>query len=79
MRFLFRFLIFICLILALKGLVHTEPVSYISLPEREAIISRVEWEVQRIQKVAQDLPASIEIVLRRLFGNSQPITEAKSV
>ena len=55
------------------------PQAYIAWPDKKVWVQRIEWEVKQIQRAAQDLPASIEVVIRRLFRDVKPHVEAKSV
>jgi hypothetical protein len=71
--------VLIILAILLKGALVPETNAYIVWPEAKPWVQRVEWEVLQIQKAAQDLPASIEVVIRRLFRDVKPQIEAKSV
>lgn len=79
LRFLWRALVIILLVIFIKGASSSEPSAYINSPESRTWVRRVEWEVHRIQRAAQDLPASIEVVIRRLMKDIKPHLEAKSV
>jgi hypothetical protein len=79
LRFLWRIFMLVALIFLLKGVFNSEPQAYILWPEEKLWIQRVGWEFQNIQRAAQDLPASLEVVIRRLFRDIKPQVEAKSV
>lgn len=79
LRFIVRVLIIFALAFFLKGILFPEPQAYISLPEARSWVKQVEWQAYEIQRAAQDLPASIEVVLRRLFRDIKPQIEAKTV
>lgn len=78
MRLLIRFLVIILLLVMIKNSISSEPDAFISWSEAN-FVDKLEWEIDRIRRAAQDLPATIDIVLRRLFGDLYPITEAKAV
>ena len=79
LRFLWRILVVLILVYLLKGVLISEPQAYIALPETRSWAQQIEWQANQIQKAAQDLPASIEVVIRRLFRDVKPHIEAKSV
>lgn len=79
MRFIGRIFIILVLVFLLKGILFPEPQAYISLPEAKSWVKQVEWQAYEIQRAAQDLPASLEVVLRRLFRDIKPQIEAKTV
>lgn len=79
MRFIGRIFIILVLAFLLKGILFPEPEAYISLPAPRSWVKQVEWQAYEIQRAAQDLPASIEVVLRRLFRDIKPQIEAKTV
>lgn len=79
MRLIWRILVIVIAIYIVKGFIAPEPQVFISSPEAKLWVERLEWEATKIQKAAQDLPASIEMTLRRLLQDSKPLTEAKSV
>ena len=66
--------------LLLKEAFTSEPhQAYIAWSDEKIWVQRIEWEVKKLQRAAQDLPASIEVVIRRLFRDVKPQVEAKSV
>lgn len=72
-------LIFILLLLG-KGLLDSDqPQAYISSPRTQAIINEIQWRTVEIKHAAQDLPGSIEVILRQIFSDGLPTSEAKSV
>ncbi len=79
LRFIGRIFIILVLVFLLKGILFPEPQAYIALPEARSWVKQVEWQAYEIQRAAQDLPDSIEVVLRRLFRDVKPQIEAKSV
>ncbi len=78
MRFLWRFLILVLLIFLLKNLSAPQPQAFIAWPE-ENFIQKIKWEVQRLQQSAQDLPASIEVQIRKLLRDFKPDGNGKQV
>ena len=79
MRFIGKILVLLIAIYLVKGFIISESPVYITSPEAKSWVERIEWEATKIQRAAQDLPASIEMTLRRLLQDSKPLTEAKSV
>lgn len=79
LRFLWRIFVILILVFLLKGVLVPEPQAFIALPGARSWVQQVEWQANQIQKAAQDLPTSIEVVIRRLFRDVRPNIEAKSV
>lgn len=79
MRFIWRIFVILILAFLLKGVLFPEPQAYITSPGPRSWVEQVEWQANQIQKAAQDLPTSIEVVIRRLFRDVKPHIEAKSV
>lgn len=79
MRFIWRIFIIFVLAILVKSAFSKETSAYISSPEVKPWIQRVEWTIQDLQNAAQDLPASIEITIRRIFNDVKPQIEAKLI
>lgn len=79
MRFVWRIFIIFVLAIFVKSAFFEETSAYISSPEVKPWIQRVEWKIQDLQNAAQDLPASIEITIRRIFNDVKPQIEAKLI
>jgi len=56
-----------------------QPQVYISAPRIQTFLEEVESRTAKIKQAAQDLPGSIEVILRRIFYDGKPSAEAKSV
>lgn len=68
------------MIFLVKGFFESEqPQAYIRSPQTQILLKEMEWRATQIKKSAQDLPGSIEVMLRRMFSDEKPTTEAKSV
>ncbi len=80
MRFLVRIILILAILLMAKGLFEpSQPQAYISSPMAIELVEKIEWRASQIQRAARDLPATIEIMLKRVFSENKPTTEAKSV
>ncbi|ACL21067.1 hypothetical protein DesLBE_0302 [Desulfitobacterium sp. LBE] len=80
MRWLGRILIIFILLMAAKGLFAPEqPQAYISAPRTQVLLEEIHWRSVQIQQAARDLPGSIEVMLRKIFSDGKPASEAKSV
>lgn len=80
LRFLWRVLVILMMFFLVKGFFEAEqPQAYIHSPQTQIILEEMEWRATQIKKAAQDLPGSLEVMLRRIFSNGKPATEAKSV
>lgn len=79
LRFIWRIFVVLVLAFLLKGVLVPEPQAYIASPGARSWVQQVQWQANQIQKAAQDLPTSIEVVIRRLFSDVRPHIEAKSV
>lgn len=79
MRWFWRLLTVIVLI----GLVQTQFVpkskAFISSTEGQNWSQKIQWELKRWQKISQDLPASIEVEVRRIWQDLELNGEADSV
>lgn len=53
--------------------------AYIVWPEQQNWVDRVKSNVDRLQKSAQDIPANVEIELKRLWNDAKPGNDAKLV
>ncbi|AFM00843.1 hypothetical protein [Desulfitobacterium sp. PCE1] len=80
MRWLKRILVILIVLLVAKGLFTPEqPQAYISSPRTQLLLEEIEWRSVQIKQAAQDLPGSIEVLLRKFFSDGKPGSQAKSV
>ncbi|AGA69564.1 hypothetical protein Desdi_2123 [Desulfitobacterium dichloroeliminans LMG P-21439] len=80
LRYIWRVFIILVMLFLVKGIFQEEqPQAYISNPQVKVLMDEIEWRASQLQKAAQDLPGSIEVMLRRIFNDGMPAIEAKSV
>lgn len=53
--------------------------AYIVWPENPNFVERVKFQMDQFQKDAQDLPANVEMQIKRLWKEVKPGNEAKLV
>jgi hypothetical protein len=76
---LWRLFVIVVFILLLKTTFTPQTQAYIVWPENPNFVERVKFQVDQLQKNAQDLPANIEMQIRRLLKDVKPGTDAKLV
>lgn len=77
---LWRIFVMLVFLLLMKNVfLNTQPQAYIVWPEKQYWIERVKFQVEQFQRDAQDLPASVEIQLRRFWKDVKPVNNAKPV
>ncbi|ODA41261.1 hypothetical protein [Desulfosporosinus sp. BG] len=79
MRWLWRFLTLFVLLGFLRSLVVSQPKAFIAWPERPNWGEKIQGEMKQLQKLTQDLPASIEVEVRRLWKDFRPNGDAQEV
>ncbi|EGW36120.1 hypothetical protein [Desulfosporosinus sp. OT] len=79
MRWLWRFLTLFVLLGFLQSLVVPQPKAFIAWPERPNWAQKIQGEMKQLQKLTQDLPASIEVEVRRLWKDIRPNGDAQEV
>ena len=79
MRWLWRLFIVFVFLLLVQNVFVPQPKAFISLPEGENWARKLQGEMRQWQKLSQDLPASIEVEVRRLWKDFQPNGEGKEV
>lgn len=72
MRWLWRLLTLVVLLAFLRTLIVPEPKAFIAWPEEKNWELKIQGEIKQLQKITQDLPASIEVEVRRLWSDFQP-------
>lgn len=79
LKFLWRIFVVFVFLFLLKSAFNSQTEAYITWPEKQNWVERVKYQVQRIQQDAQDLPANVEIELKRLWKDVKPKNDAKLV
>ena len=78
MRWLWRILTLSIVLVCLRTLV-PQPEVFISWPEKNSWAPKVQGQIKQLQQFTQDLPASIEVEVRRLWQDYQPSGDGKEV
>jgi hypothetical protein len=76
---LWRLFVIVVFILLLKTTFTPQTQAYIVWPENPNFVERVKFQVDQLQKNAQDLPANIEMQIRRFLKDVKPGNDAKLV
>lgn len=79
MRWLWRLVILSVVLLLVRAYLVPHPKAFISFPEGDNWGQKLQGEMKQWQKLSQDLPASIEVEVRRLWNDFRPNGEAKEV
>ena len=79
MRWLWRLLTLFVLLAFLRTLIVPQPKAFIAWPEGLNWAQKIQREMKQLQKLTQDLPASIEVEVRRLWKDYEPNGSAKEV
>ena len=79
MRWLWRLLTFLVLLAFLRTFIVPQPKAFIAWPEEKNWALKIQGEIKRLQKFTQDLPASIEVEVRRLWNDFRPSGDGKEV
>ncbi|HZK83753.1 MAG TPA: hypothetical protein VFC58_03580 [Desulfosporosinus sp.] len=79
MRWLWRILALVVLLAFLRTLSTPEPMGFIAWPEEKNWELRIQGEIKQFQKITQDLPASIEVEVRRFWSDFRPRGAGKEV
>jgi len=79
MRWFWRILTLLVLLAFLRTLIVPQPKAFIAWPEDENWALKIQEEIKQMQEFTQDLPASIEVEVRRLMNNFQPRGDGKEV
>ncbi|WP_425802125.1 hypothetical protein [Desulfitobacterium sp. Sab5] len=78
-KFLWRIFVVLVFLFLIKTTFSSQTEAYITWPEKQNWVERVKYQVDRIQQDAQDLPANVEIELKRLWKDVKPKNDAKLV
>lgn len=76
MRWLLRLSIFIVLLAFSRTLILPQPTTFIAWPEEQI---KLNGQIKQLQRFTQDLPASIEVEVRRLWDDFRPSGNGKEV
>lgn len=79
MRWIWRIIIFFVFVILVQNFFIPQPKAFISVPEEENWGRIIQGEMRQWQKLSQDLPASIEVEVRRLWKDFQPNGVGKEV
>ena len=79
MRWLWRLLTFLVLLAFLRNFIVPQPKVFISWPEAQNLAPKIQGQIKQLQRFTQDLPASIEVEVRRLWNDFQPSGDGKQV
>jgi hypothetical protein len=79
MRWLWRLLIFLVLLAFLRTHIVPQPKAFIAWSEEKNWALIIQGEIKQLQKFTQDLPASIEVEVRRLWNDFRPSGDGKEV
>lgn len=80
MRWIWRILVLLLLINLIKVVwAQPQPKTFIAWPEKSNFVEKIKGDWFRWQQEVQDLPASIEVQLHRLWQDFQPNGSGSSV
>ena len=79
MRWLWRLLTFFVLLAFLRTYIVPQPKAFIAWPEEKNWGLKIQVEIKQLQKFTQDLPASIDVEVRRLWNDYRPSGDGKEV
>lgn len=69
----------VAVIALVKNITAPQTQAYIVWPENSGWVERVKGQMDRLQKNAQDLPANVEMELKRLWKDVKPQNKAELV
>lgn len=79
MRWLWRLLTLAVLLGLVQTLFFSQPKAFIALPIGQSWGQKIKGELRQWQRLSQDLPASIEVEVRRFWKDFQPNGNGKEV
>jgi len=79
MRWLWRLFTILVLLAFLRTLIVPQPKAFIAWPEEKNWALKIQGEIKQLQKFTQDLPASIEVEVRRIWNDFRPSGNGKEV
>ncbi len=79
MRWLWRLLTLFVFLGLVRTLFVPQPKAFIAWPEGQNWVKKIQGEMKQWQKISQDLPASIEVEVRRLWNDFRSNGDGKEV
>ncbi|CAA7601152.1 Hypothetical protein DEACI_1805 [Acididesulfobacillus acetoxydans] len=79
MRWLWRIFVLFLLLSFVKSVVAPQPQAFIAWPEQSNLVRKIQWDWRQWRRGLQDLPASIEVEIRRLRQDFRPDGNGTSV
>lgn len=79
MRWLWHLLILFVFLMIVRTLFVPQPKAFITLPKGQNWGQKIQGEMRLWQELSQDLPASLEVEVRRLWKDFRPNGEGKEV
>lgn len=79
MRWFWRLITLVIFFGLIKTLFVPQSKTFIAWPEEQNWVEMIQGELRQWQRLSQDLPASIEVEVRRLWKNYQPNGNGKEV
>jgi len=79
MRWLWRLLTLIVILVFVRSFSAPQPQAFIDWPVEKDWALKLQGEIKNFQKFSQDLPASIEVEVRRLWNDYRPSGSGKEV
>ena len=79
MRWFWRFVTLLVLLAFVRTFIVPQPKAFIAWPEEKDWGLKLQGEIKQLQRFTQDLPASIEVEVRRLWNDYQPSGDGKEV
>lgn len=79
MRWFWRFVTLLVFLAFLRTFIVPQPKAFIAWPDEKNWALKLQGEIKQLQRFTQDLPASIEVEVRRLWNDYQPSGDGKEV
>jgi len=79
MRWLWRLFTIIVFLGLVRTLLIPQPKAFIVWPREHNWVQTIQGELRQWQRLSQDIPASIEVEVRRLWKDFQPSGDGKEV
>lgn len=80
MRWIWRLLTLVVLVVVIRVLfAPQQPQAFIAWSQGEPWVQKMTWELQHWQRIAQDLPTSLEVEIRRLWREFKATGDGRSV
>lgn len=79
MRWLWRLFVIFVFVFLLKSTFAQQPQAFISWPASTNFGQKLQWELDKFQRLVQDLPASLEVEIHQLWQGAKPKGDSRSV